>query len=196
MNDDEKDDKREEKMQENDIMNFVKNKAKKAKNVFSMIMKKALAAVAPIFLKAVALLIVVFTIIGCLSALFDFEGTNRVSDKAIKEVRKEEVELVQGDDGYYFKISKNVMDRFMEELNKAYYLGYFHDNVEDEEERKNQFIYDEEEQNVTKKDLAEWFRTEDIEKYIIKMIRADIASTYPKLGDFNGKPGSEDELRK
>ncbi|MDE5830780.1 MAG: hypothetical protein K2H53_03825, partial [Clostridia bacterium] len=55
------------------------------------------------------------------------------------------------------------------------------------------FVYDKDDADIKEDDVIDWFGTEDYEKYLVKLIRAEIASSYPKLGDYKGTDGTEDE---
>ena len=113
-------------------------------------------------------------------------GDNKTADIASETVIKEDMKIdcIAGTDDYYFKIDKEVYEKYLEYLNKAYYEGYYH--YDDPDLDKDEFVYDKENADITEEDLEAWFKTEDNKKYLVKMIRAQIASSYPKLSDYKG----------
>jgi len=124
------------------------------------------------------------------------------------------VQAPNPDDGYYFQISDDIIDQFLVELNRAYYEGRYLDHIKtgfgDEKYKdkdgdvnevingitsgisdgnvvnQSDFVYDPEVADIKEKDIQEWFNAEDYKDYLIKFIRAEIASMYPKLGDYQG----------
>ncbi|MCI9366073.1 MAG: hypothetical protein HFJ54_05945 [Clostridia bacterium] len=177
------------------IGNVLKTGAKKAKNVFSMILKKIIAAIGiPLLIKLIFILIVIAGITCALSWLFNFHSHNVITDVASTRVLKSEVtiELASEEEGYYFKMNKEAVDKYLEELNKAYQEGYFHMTVNEENIKKN-VIYDNETNYITEREAYNWFESDEYKHYLIRMLRAEIASSYPKLGDYQGESGTEDK---
>ncbi len=186
----------------------MKTLSKKAKNVFSMIFKKIVAAlVTPLLIKIVLGLALVGVIVAAFSTLLDLFGSGSTANVASMRVIENEVSITSTEtEGYYFKINDDVIEKYTEELFKADQEGYYEipdsdsdsdeedeeEEAEEEEEEIEYDEYDEEERNSTRETIEDWFNTEDFDEYLIKMIRAQIASSYPKLGDYEGEDGSED----
>lgn len=189
--------KNEKKKDEALLGKLGKGVKKNNKSKFKMIVSKIIAAIG---IKGFLIFILVVTmaaVLGGLITIFDFEGDNNIASEAINSVLKNK-ELVNiakapGDQGYYFKIDQKIKDEYVKLLNKAYYEGYYHENEPEEDEDKPEFEYNPDRANIKEEDIVEWFLTEDYEPYLIKMIRAEIASSYPKLGDYEGEddPNSE-----
>ncbi len=177
------------------IGNILKTGAKKAKNIFSMILKKIIAAIGiPLLIKLIFILVVIAGVTCALSWLFNFHSHNVITDVASTRVLKSEVtiELASEEEGYYFKMNKEAVDKYLEELNKAYQEGYFHMTVNEENIKKN-VIYDNETNYITEREAYNWFESDEYKHYLIRMLRAEIASSYPKLGDYQGESGTEDK---
>lgn len=199
------------------ILKRGKDLFKKKTNQFVMLLRKI-----PAFIASLPIIIQLFFVIGVaailttfISTVLSIFGDNDTANAAAMTVIKNEVTLTKADDdnGYYFKINQNVLDVYIEETYKADQKGntdIFPDDEDEEEEdnENNQEVpeepdedeeekeideYDEEEEERTKQSIEDWFKVKDFKDYFVKMIRAEIASTYPKLGDYVGKEGSEDK---
>lgn len=188
----------------------MKTLSKKAKNVFSMIFRKIIAAIgaAPLIIKIVLLLIVVGVIISAFSVIQKLFGDNNVAANASKAIFQNEVEIAKvedSDEGYYFKINSDIIDKFKKALNESYENGDYDvsleigedddeeiENIEDDDEDtdEEETEYDEDDAEYTDDTLEDWFQTDDkeiMQAYLVKMLRAEIASSYPKLGDYTGE---------
>lgn len=126
-------------------------------------------------------------------------GNNNVAQVAISTIieNKEDVTIQETDDGngYYFKIDKDIIDHYMEEVNRAYYEGYYKElHPDNADSGVDDFVYDKDNPYIKEQEVYEWFGTKDYKPYLVKMIRAQIASTYPKLGDYEGE-GIKDKVR-
>ncbi len=136
-------------------------------------------------------------ILGAAIYIFDLEGDNSVSSVASSSIinNKEYVDIEDAGNGeYYFKIDKKLKDDYIKLINKAYYEGYYFETNPEKDDDIEEFVYDKENPYIKEEEIAEWFLTDDYEPYLIKMIRAEIASSYPKLGDYEGEPGTEDKV--
>ena len=133
-----------------------------------------------------------FSIISALIYIIDEEGHSNVSEKATERIIEENLDIAESSNGSYFKLPKDFLDKFLEELNRSYFYGQFFDK--DAEENEKEFIYDPDDADIKEEDLINWFRTEDYDKYLMKMIKAQIASSYPKMSNYNGEDGTEDEF--
>ena len=179
--------------------------SKSVKNVFKMIYKAI--AMAPVIFKLAIILIIaaaIGIIINALVEILDLFGTNNTSSVAASKAIRNEITIssvVGTEDGYYFKISKNIIDAYEQALEDAYEDGaydididsaigdYHNDDDDDDDDDDDEREFDEER-------IGGWFRSEDKsqwEQYLVKMIRADIASSYPKLGEYDGESGTEDD---
>jgi len=208
--------KKGQKQDSKDIGNILKSGKdlfKKKTNQFVMLLRKipAFIAALPLIFQLIIVLVVTVVITTFISTVLSIFGDNDTANAAAMTVIKNEVTLTKADDdnGYYFKINQNVLDVYIEETYKADQKDnkdIFPDddddenneetpeepdeNEEEEEQEKNE--YDEEEEEKTKQSIEDWFKVKDFKEYFVKMIRAEIASTYPKLGNYIGKEGSED----
>lgn len=193
--DPEKDEQKQDDQALKGLRNILKTGAKKVKNVFSMIFKKIIAAIGiPLLIKLVVVIAIIAGITCALSWLFNLHSNNVITDVASTRILKSEVgiELASPTEGYYFKLNKEALDKYLEELNKAYQEGYFHMNFDDEYLKDN-VVYDPEEKPVTDRDVYDWFESEDYKHYFVRMLRAEIASSYPKIGNYQGENGTEDK---
>lgn len=192
------DDEKEEQKRDESLFSKIKAGVKKAnKSKFVMTLRKAIAVIGalPLIFKIVTI-IAVICVISVVIHIFQIEGTNNVFNVASSDVIKENTTIEEADDGkgYYFKIDKEIVDKYLKELNEAYYYGYYDEIEPDIDEDTEEYVYDKENLFITEKDLQNWFQTEDYEPYLIKMIRAQIASSYPKLGDYEGEEGNRRKL--
>ncbi len=203
-------DRNEQKQDEQDlgaVNKLLHSGAKKVKSKFSMMFKKILTTVIiPIIIKLVPLLLCI-ALITCVITWWNKKfGDSNVSSRAVSEVLKRNKEadgtssdlldtgisISNSGNGYYFKIPKDSLDRYVDELNKAYTQGYFSAEVDEDDIISDEDI-DKIEEEFTSKNLEEWFCTNNEKiytSYFMKMIRAQIASTYPKLGNY-GSPDEE-----
>lgn len=149
----------------------------------------------------VAILVVTaLLLLGAIIKKITTDGDNSLSQVAIANLIKNEeyinIQEASEDDGYYFFIKQDIIDHYLEELNRAYYEGYYTElNPEQDEDDTDEFVYNPESPDVKEAEVNDWFRTQDYQPYLIKMIRAQIASSYPKLGDYIGE-GEPDKVRK
>lgn len=117
-----------------------------------------------------------------------------MTDVASKKLIDEYVDIKNTDNGeYYFKIDQKLLDEYLEKINEAYHNGYYFNPEPEEDEDRPEFVYDEDDLYISKEKIEEWFKTENYNPYLMKMIKAEIASSYPKLSDYDGEEGSEDE---
>lgn len=189
-------DKRREQQEDEKMQGMLEKDSKKAnKSKFIMIAKRLAAIISAIqtMLPIIIGMMVVGAIIGAIIYIFDLEGDNSVSSVASSFIinNKEYVDIADAGNGeYYFKIDKKIKDDYIKLINKAYHEGYYDGNIDED---AGEFVYDKENPYIKEEEIAEWFLTDDYEPYLIKMIRAEIASSYPKLGDYEGEPGTEDK---
>lgn len=211
---------RKDQIEDKGIVDNLKKTNKKGKSNFVMKARKWMASIATI-LHALPILLVFLgflAIFAFFSVIFDLEGDSAIVDSATSTLIEEDVEIVEANngEGHYFKIDQKIMDNFLLELNRAYAQGKYdeadvpeldtdidsddddyYEDVEDEyDDDDGDFVYDEETAEIKKDDMKNWFRTEEYEEFMVKMIRAEIASSYPKLGDYDGEDGTEDKVRK
>lgn len=138
----------------------------------------------------------------------DLFGNDNVSALASAEIITD-TKIAKGKNGYYFEINQDLVDAYVKELNEAYKNGNFYLDDEENEEILKEYgkykdengeIVDENEgleneqtnddtnkekwtnDEFTSDDLQDWFASEEFESYLIRMLRAEIASSYPKLG--------------
>lgn len=189
--------KNENKKDESLLGKLKKGVKKNNKSKFKMIMSKIIAAIGIKTFVIFLIIMAVAATLGALITIFDFEGDNNIASEAINSAlkNKELVNIAKApeDQGYYFKIDKKIKDEYVKLLNKAYYEGYYHENAPEKDEDKPEFEYNSDRANIKEEDIVEWFLTEDYEPYLIKMIRAEIASSYPKLGDYEGEDDPKSE---
>ena len=183
MGEDEKRDNQEIEAQKKEMQDTHK-KANKSK--FKML-ATIIAFIVSHFLAIIVSIGIITILILFLDYILDEDGDNKIADIASETVIKEDmsIDCVPGTDKYYFKIDQEVYKKYLKYLNKAYYEGYYHYDNPDLD--KKEFVYDTENADINENDLEEWFKTRDNKKYIVKMIRAQIASSYPKLSDYEGK---------
>ena len=193
MEDEERQNQNEDRIIEN-TESGLKKTAKATKDKVTAFIKKGLTklGIKPLILFAV--IVLVFAILIAWVTIIDLNGFSNIMDFSISDLFKKNVSIAQTTDkGSYYKINGDIIDKFLEQLNKGYYLGYFDDN-EPEEKDESGFKYDPDDADITKADLENLFRTEDYEKYVVKMMRAEYASSYPKLGSYTGEDGTEDSV--
>ncbi len=199
MNED-KERKEDEGLQSN-LKDTTKNK-KNNQSKFAMIASRLaglIAAVIMPLLQVMLPLIILAVVLGGLIYIFDLEGDNNITSKGLESIitNKEYVDIEEAEDnlGYYFKIDKETEDKYVEEINRAFHDGYWYSTNPDRPRDEN-YVYNEKDAYIKEKEIAEWFQTEDYKPYLIKMIRAEIASSYPKLGEYEGVDDTESERNK
>lgn len=193
-------DKRRDEQEDEKMKGMLEKDSKKAnKSKFKMIATRLAAIITAIqtMLPIILGICVIGAILGAFIYILDLEGDNSVSSVAVGTIfeDKEMIDITNegGNGDYYFKINKEIKDKYIELINKAYYEGYYFDTNPEPSEDANEFVYDKENPYIKEEEIAEWFLTDDYEPYLIKMIRAQIASSYPKLGDYEGEEGTEDK---
>jgi len=199
-------DERKDKRSDEETTRGLGQAAKKDnKSKFSMIAKRLAIAIKVTVMLITKLLpvILVSLILTSCAYWFDLDGDNSIASVAsstlIKD--KENVDIAEASqaDGYYFKINKELAEKYLIELNKAAYYGYWdtrHPDIEEKIAEKGEYVHDPDDLKIEEKEIIEWFRTEDYEPYFIKMIKAEIASSYPKLGDYEGIDDPKSERNK
>lgn len=201
--DPEKQDKKEDELDSNKLLKTGKDLFGKAKNTFKMI-KRVIAAITalPIIIKLLVIFIAIAAVITFFSSILDWFQSNTVADVASMNVINSEVSIENagGSEGYYFKINNEILDKYMEDSFYADQEDYRVDELptnedyeeeeepedEDEKQDEDKEEYDEENKEKTELSLEDWFKVKDFKEYFIKMIRAEIASAYPKLGNYEG----------
>ncbi len=188
-----------------------------AKNDFFNKLKKMIVPVIlPVVLKLMIPLIILSIILLFASNIsdwfIDLFGNDNVSSLASAEVIAD-ADIKKGENGYYFEISQDLVDKYIKELNEAYKNGNFYlddeeneeilkeyglhkdengEIVKDEDEGEEQEEQEQQEENTTEtqsandeftnEDLQDWFSSDEFEDYFVRMLRAEIASSYPKIG--------------
>lgn len=218
MDEEERQDKREDAKATNKLRDGIK---KEAKSKFKMMLRKWIIAL--LTTKVGLIFICVLGVIAVLAVathILDIRGSTDITDVATETVITENTEIKPAPnpaDGYYFQISDDVVNQFLVELNRAYYEGHYLDHIaEDGDDKKyedennvvngissgisdenavnqSNYVYDPDDTYVDEKDIQEWFNSKEYEDYLIKFIRAEIASMYPKLGNYGtGNTGEKD----
>ena len=190
--------------------------SKKVKNFFKMVFRKIVEAIsATIGLYGILIIAAVAVVIAAFTTILDFFNSSSNANVASMNTIQNSVSITAGanDEGYYFTIDQNVVETYTEELFKANQTDTFKDlelpdgdeddpdssdntidSEEDEEDDEEENIvydeYDEEERESTRNTIEDWFQVENFEEYLVRMISAEIASSYPKLGPYEG--GEED----
>jgi len=195
---DEEEDKRKEQKENTGLTNklrdiFRRGNNSKFKMIMTMIMSLPVGIQVGMVLIISALLVLLFA--GFKEA--DEQGSNSISSIAVYDIINEKVDIVKTDDGrYYFKIGKEVVDEYLKKLNEAYLKGYYHDTSlrkddeetekedddkeeAEEEKEKEEYVYNEDTADIKESKIEDWFGTKDYKAYLVKMIRAEIASSYP-----------------
>lgn len=191
--DEEKKQQLEEERTKSNIDRDNKNKSKTDIKTIAKRLSTVIAVILPL-LKFIAIVAVIAIVISCVTYLFNLKGHNNMAAVSASEVMKEHVTIDKTEDNeYYFKIDKQVIDDYLKMLNEAYYNGYYFSNDPENDENMPEHVYDKDDPRIKKEDIEQWFKTEKYEPYLIKMIRAEIASSYPKLGDYLGEEGTEDK---
>ena len=193
------DDEREEEMQDRKdkegIQDAFKKGNKKKKNEYKLLYLFRQAPTGVKIAVIVALFVIFLILILSLMWLLKLYGNNTVVGTAVETtIRKKVVPepISDGTDGYYYKISEDVIDTFIEEMNNSYYDGDFRIDLEGDKVKKDR---DDDNLRYDSEALKEIFQTESdgkMKAFIVKMIRAEVASTHPKLGNYYGENGTED----
>lgn len=182
---DEKEKEAEDRTLKDDLEDKAKQEIKKGiKYVISLILGAISTYILPLLIIAIIISVIFIAFVG----MADENGNNSVADVASKSVISEQVEIEKSQDGdYYFKITNTIIDDYLKELNRAIENGYFHNSEGNGKDiKKEDYKYDPETAEITRADLEDIFGTENFEPYLVKMIRAEIASSYPKLSDYVG----------
>ena len=149
-------------------------------------------------------IIIIFVFLG-MSYYSKRFGEGETSAYASGYLLDKEVEIKEKENnGYYYTLGKDIVERYKKALNEAY------DKGEHDKEWLDTLKYNDTE-NYNKKTstveastdkvefndqiFEEWFQTEDRklwEPYLVKMFTTEIASAYPKLGDYEGEEKTED----
>lgn len=204
----------------NELKKEVKNKIKMwmKKVLITLVTSKAGAILISIF----GIIAILAAVVHKVTINGSTDVTDVATETVIEETA-EIVQAPNPADGYYFQISDDIVNKFLIELNRAYDEGHYLDHIktgigdEDYKDEDNDvnnmingiisglgngnvtnqsnFVYDLDIAFIKEKDLQDWFNAEDYEDYLIKFIRAEIASMYPKLGNYEGQStgaGSKD----
>ncbi len=210
---------KERKQDEQDVTSFKsdsKKSSKKIKNPFTMLLRRigALIAAIPIIIKVIIAIVIASLISLGLAWIHDQFSSNVMADVASERILKEAVEVdrdpsfegvpIGGTDddgwrvkvkdlGYYLKLSKEAQEKYIEELSKAYIQGYYSMKKKDEDEVKSReeanLLYDPADPEFNFKNVGKWFESENFKDYFVRMIRAEIESSIPKLSDYKGNGG-------
>lgn len=213
---------RQEERRDKGTINEIKKDVEKgAKSKVKMWLKKLLITLLTSKVGIIFVIVLAgMAILAAATHILDIRGSTDISDVATETIITQNTEIKQAPnpaDGYYFQISDDVVEQFLLELNRAYAEGHYLDHIledgndkefEDENNivngvtsgvsngnvlNQSNFVYDPEDADITEKDIQEWFNAKDYEDYLIKFIRAEIASMYPKLGDYaGGNTGGKD----
>lgn len=169
------------------------------KSKFKMALTRMIMSIIIIpMLKVTAIILLITALFTAISYLIDYKGDNNISSIASKSALEEHVDIAKDDEnGYYFKIDKELIDDYLRLLNEAYHKGYYLTLEPEEDEDLPEYDYEKAKENdelyITEDDLIKIFGTKDYEPYLIKMIRAEIASSYPKLGEYSGNEDKKDK---
>lgn len=217
MNDEEKNDQREDQ----GIIDKLKQGHKKS-NISKYIMKWIKGFIVSHALMIIAIIgffIAFILVFNAITHILDVRGSTDIVDVASSTIIAENSEIAkaENDEGYYFKINDTIVEDFLVELNRAYEEGHYFDHIDlgssnqDNKDENNinningdnqgnpddvtnitDFVYDKDDAEIKEDDVIDWFGTEEYEEYLVKLIRAEIASSYPKLGDYEGTIETED----
>lgn len=205
--DEEENKRRKEEQEDSGIKKGIKTAESGAKKLskFVKTARRVIAFIlAHIWILKILLPLLVIGILVLIFSLKDDDGNNRlasVASKALLEDKEITDIAYDEDNGYYFTISDNVVKKFIEELEKAYTSGEYdrdeydegdlvdEEDEDDEDAEAEEFEYDEEDAEYKKETILDWFKTDDedlMKSYLVKMLRAQIASSYPKFGEYEG----------
>ena len=151
----------------------------------------------------VAIFIAIFIGLAYFSKRF---GEGETSAEASGYILDNEVDIKEKQNqGYYYVLSKDIIEKYEKALNEAYdkgeydkeWLNTLYDITTTDIEQNESVIHTSEEKvEFNEQIFEEWFNTDDRkvwEPYLIKMFMTEIASSYPKLGDYEGEENTEDK---
>lgn len=191
------DEDRQNQVEDEKTKSVLERDSKKSnKSKFKMVASRiaTILAIVKSLLPAIAIFAVVASVLTAAIYLCDLKGHNNMVDVASKDVIDEYLDIAKADDNtYYFKIGHELIDDYLKKINEAYHKGYYFESEPEEDEDLEEYIYDKDNAYITEEKVAQWFKTKNYQPYLIKMIRAEIASSYPKLGDYVGLDGTEDK---
>ena len=219
----------------NKAKNAFKNGVGKIKGTFKKLLEITPLSVKIAILAAILIIIVIFFGIFIFQKLFT---DNDIVGTAMENLMSENIQIAKSEgQGYYYKINKDIIDKFITALNKAYEEGGDDIGIEltfNSEDYDNIYIRtssgkskkikditddeleeiiediddndddddDETEEESSNGDEAydesifeEYFKTKDLESakaYLVKMIRTEIAGSYPRIGTYQGEDETED----
>lgn len=215
-----------------EIGNAAGNTLKKAVNKIKSGLKKAWEAI-PLKAKLIIIgvIIVLLVLLMVIIILEKYFADNKVAGTSVDKNIGDCVTIVKApneEDGYYFKIDKDILNYFKDAFNEAYANGEYEASLDsllygegedDEEEIDDEEIesflesYDYEDEDdeyeddgedykadgddkeFDEKEIAQLFGTDDINQaraYFAKMIKAHVASSYPKLGYYEGEEANSE----
>ncbi len=216
MDDEERKEQKRDKKTLGDIINGGKKLAKSKINQFKMWLRRMLITIitSKVFI-AFVFVLSILAVLGVLAHIIDIRGSTDISDEATKKVIAENAQIMPApnpDDGYYFQISDSLVEDYILELNRAYEEGHYLDHITNENSKKHDdneeeaeeedtdngsdFVYDEENARIKKENVQQWFNAKEYEDYLVKFVRAEIASSYPKIGDYEGEGAGDSQGNK
>ena len=151
MNDNEKE--RQDKKENDGIVSTLGNEYNESnKSNFKMLFRKlAMKYAIAMFAIIIVVGFIIWALLGAITYIFDLEGDNSTTDVASERLIKEYTTIAKTDDNrYYFKINKLLVAKYLEELNKADYEGYYFDRDPDTDEEKPEFKYDPDDAEILK----------------------------------------------
>ena len=185
-----------------------KEAKKEAKKVKDAIKEKIPLPIRIKIYGSIAIIAILLVGVAYIVSLF---GENSITDIAIDNIMDSntvDIVAVKGDQDYYYKIDKDIISELKKKLNETYeeddddyytelQIRINNDEIENTvknlESEKRNYVYDEKDAEFDDKTLEKWFGTadKDLQKaYLVKMLSAEIKSTYPKLSDYEGsEPG-------
>lgn len=217
----------------NGVANRASNALRNGVNKITGTVKKALK-MTPLSVKigilaAIGVIIIVLLALSFFQKLF---GDNSTAGMAMETFMSQSIHIAKSQgQGYYYKIDKDVIDKFVKAMNEAYEDGGYDVGIEltfDSEDYDNIYIktssgkkksiddasdkeiedaiesasegetQDEEniEEGVFSSSFFEdYFKTDNLEEakaYLVKMIRTEIAGSYPRIGTYQGEDETED----
>lgn len=126
---DEEKQRKEEEALQNEANRIGRDK-KKNKSKFQLVasgIAQIIATIVPILMKFALMFLGAF-ILGAIIDVLKLEGDNSTAGVASVKVIDENVDIAEAIDengeeqGYYFKINKDIIKKYLEELNRAYHL--------------------------------------------------------------------------
>ena len=124
----EENDEKKEGQENAGIINKARDGARKAnKTKFKIKAFLKSVMVAPIIIKVLLIIALVVSVVGAVSKLLNLFGDNSISYVASKEIMTKDVKIAKASDeeGYYFKISKDIVQDYIKQLDKAMKQGYY-----------------------------------------------------------------------